>query len=99
MNNVLSPGVISAFVSLLAFAAGISGQDAIADWLGRPETVQNICLLVGTLSALAAGAMRGVNHPSTPGNTQAPPTTSYPGWRWDPVQGWVPDTEGTIGKQ
>lgn len=60
MSKYITPGNITALLSVAAIAAGAFGKSALATFLNDPSTTQTILTLVGSIGTLFAGAMNGV---------------------------------------
>lgn len=60
MSRYITPGNVTAALSVLALAAGAFGKGALATFLNDPSTTQTIFTIIGLVGTLFAGAMKGV---------------------------------------
>jgi hypothetical protein len=90
LSRFITKGTISAVLSVITLILGSTGHGALATILTDPNTIQNILIMISAGSALYAGAAQGV--PPKPAALPTAPATvedPYPGYDWDPVNGWV----------
>ena len=64
LKKFITPGTITAILSVAAVIAGAFGKSALASFLSDPSTAQNILVTVGAVGTLVAGALAGVGHKS-----------------------------------
>jgi hypothetical protein len=81
-------GVIYSLLSVVTMVLSMTGNSKLAAFLHDPNTVQNIMALVSAGFALAGGVAQGVAKPAVVPKIDP---NGYPGWKWDNVNGWVPD--------
>lgn len=60
MSKYITPGTVTAVLSIAAIVAGAFGKSALATFLNDPSTTQTILTLAGSIGTLAAGLMNGV---------------------------------------
>jgi DMSO/TMAO reductase YedYZ heme-binding membrane subunit len=60
MKKFLTPGTITAVLSVAAIMAGAFGYDALAKFLNDPGTITTVLTVVGAAGTLIAGLLDGV---------------------------------------
>jgi hypothetical protein len=60
VSKYITPGTVTAVLSIAAIVAGAFGKSALATFLNDPSTTQTILTLAGSIGTLAAGLMNGV---------------------------------------
>jgi hypothetical protein len=62
----VTPGTITAVLSIAAVVAGAFGHAALAHFFDDPSTAQDILLVIGNIGTLAAGLLSGVQKDAQP---------------------------------
>ena len=60
MAKLITPGNVTALLSVLAILAGAFGKKPLEVFLNDPATTQAVMTVIGSLGTLAAGMMKGV---------------------------------------
>ena len=60
----VTPGTVTAALSVAAIIAGAFGKSALATFLNDPSTAQTILTLAGAVGTLVAGLLNGVKPPA-----------------------------------
>jgi uncharacterized membrane protein len=60
MSKYLTPGTVTAFLSIAAIIAGAFGKGALETFLNDPSTAQTVLTLIGSIGTLVAGILAGV---------------------------------------
>lgn len=60
MAKYLTPGTVTALLSVAAIVAGAFGKTALATFLNDPSTTQTLLTLAGAVGTLIAGILNGV---------------------------------------
>ena len=56
----VTPGTITAVLSIAAVVAGVFGQSALEHFFADPSTAQTILVVIGNVGTLVAGVLDGV---------------------------------------
>lgn len=59
-SKYLTPGTITALLSVAAIIAGAFGKTALQTFLADPNTAQNILVVAGSVGTLISGVLTGV---------------------------------------
>jgi hypothetical protein len=60
MSKYLTPGTVTAVLSIAAIVAGAFGKSTLATFLNDPSTAQDVLTLGGAVGTLVAGILNGV---------------------------------------
>lgn len=60
LAKYVTPGTVTAVLSVLALIAGLFGKPALQTFLADPDTAQSVLQAVGLVGSLFAGFMQGV---------------------------------------
>ncbi len=63
IKDFLTPGTITAVLSVAAVLAGAFGYNTLQAFFADPSTVQTILTLIGAIGTLIAGLLDGIKKP------------------------------------